>query len=145
MDAAFVDDHCTTAAAWLESERRFPVRKADCVFERSAANSASVVRKAYREGALSSTQIERLESVPGWSWKPVQASPAFDSKVAKLTEWMNYHGQIPNSRSDDDDEVVLGRWVKCVRNEHRQGLMTDARSIALEAVPGWEWSESNHP
>lgn len=51
------------------------------------------------------------------------------------------HARPTTSRREKlpDTTVNLGQWVALQRHQRRRGQLDDARSAALERLPGWAW------
>ncbi len=98
-------------------------------------------RKMYRVGKLSRKRIERLETVPGWTWNVREENnKMWRERLELLKQYTQKHGHpiVPRSYITEDG-VKLGRWVGMQRDCYRQGMLSPARIAALESLPGWVW------
>jgi len=99
---------------------------------------------------LSPAQIERLESLPTFTWDT--RNRAFLARYADLVAFLAESGGVmPSQTSADSNEKALGRWVSQLRRAKtaasaptgRTGARTmilDAfRASRLEALPTWSW------
>lgn len=100
---------------------------------------AHVQRQLHGTGSLSDERAARLEALPGWTWKPFDAS--WEEGYATLGRFVarNNHTRVP-FRYVDEDGYPLGRWVGRQRKTFRAGLLSVERVARLEALPGWYWS-----
>lgn len=99
-------------------------------------------REAYRRGSkkLSADQVRRLTDIPGWTWDPIETG--FAEGVERLNRYTHRHGNpfVPNDYVDQDG-FKLGLWVANRRKDYKVGRITPERVEALEAIPGWTWSQ----
>lgn len=104
------------------------------------------IRGRYREGRLAAWQLEELERLPGWSWRPVEE--AFERNLEAMACWLAAHpGCWPQRRSakrtdSDDIERRLAIFAMHQRDRHRAGTLRGDRVAALESIPGWSWGPS---
>lgn len=120
-------------------------------------------RQDYRTGMISADRISALEAVDGWIWSAlrgrprqpgrdrlrdmVMGSPAappntFEQGVRELTVFATRcgHLHVPSGHREQGG-LLLRNWMNNRRTEYKAGrLMTD-EIAALEAIPGWTWSE----
>jgi superfamily II DNA or RNA helicase len=80
-----------------------------------------------------------LESLPGWTWNPIQE--AFDANCVLLTKYAEREGHTRVPQSHVEDGHPLGKWVNKQRS--RRAGLDPARRSRLEALPGWTWSARN--
>ncbi len=85
---------------------------------------------------LSQDRIERLESLPGWSWN--SQSGKWEERFRQLEQYVYLHG---NSRvlsvHATHDSYNLGSWVRAQRKSKNQ--LNQDRIERLELLPGWSW------
>lgn len=97
-------------------------------------------RTAFKAGAMQPERTRTLETVPGWHWDP--RADDFASAVALLTDYAREHGNVDVPRSyRSESGMRLGHWCSTRRHEHRKGRLSVERIAALEAVPGWRWTQ----
>jgi hypothetical protein len=101
------------------------------------------------EVIMTEERAAKLDSVPGWSWDPLEDN--WEAKYQELLLYVAQHNKIPTQR-----HPTLGIWVKTQRMAYRawqarlngetdkyQGvneIMTEERAAKLESVPGWKWN-----
>ena len=108
---------------------------------------ANYQRTCKKNGSLSAERSARLESVPGWMWRPVAArntarNAAWDTRVAELEAFVANHGRFPKL-GRASEEHSLAQWVKRQRRTMRNEKLSADRIARLESVPGWVWSTPN--
>jgi len=91
-------------------------------------------RKKYKEGTLSPDKIQLLEAV-GMIW-------SFDTwdqfyEAAKHFYEQNGHLDIQVGYITEDG-LKLGRWFRTMRNMHREGTMSEEKTVRLESI-GMKW------
>jgi superfamily II DNA or RNA helicase len=101
------------------------------------ARWVSLQRHRYREGTLDPVEIQRLETLPGWSWD--QRVAFWNSAFEALTRFVERVGtaRVPSDHVEDD--LKLGSWVAAQRVAHRRGTLSSERAALLTSVPGWHW------
>lgn len=95
-------------------------------------------RIKYKAGDLTHDEIAELESVPGWSWSPVDAR--FDRSLAALHAYVNREHALPATNSEHkEDGILVGIFLKTMQNMYRRGILRADRIAVMEQVPGWRW------
>ncbi|WP_082691823.1 DEAD/DEAH box helicase [Mycobacterium sp. IS-1556] len=99
-----------------------------------------VAQQRYRQnkGDLDHDRSRLLEVFPDWTWDAV--TDQWEEGCRHLQEYVQQHGDalVPQSfRSADGHK--LGQWVTIQRTVYREGEMSKARQVRLEALPGWSW------
>jgi len=99
-------------------------------------------RYEYKRRRLSLEQQEALEQLPGWVWSVNEARWIEGFKY--LREYVEREGyaQVPQQYVTEDG-YKLGTWVRDQRYEYRKGRLSVDQQVALEQLPGWEWSLQN--
>jgi superfamily II DNA or RNA helicase len=95
-------------------------------------------RTLYRRGHLAVDREAALESLPGWTWVPLD--DRFSRQYAALAAYVDEHGRYPTAATVHLD-VKVGQFVNVVRTSYSDGALTPERTEALEALPGWVWNE----
>ncbi len=87
----------------------------------------------------SSTQQERLDALPDWTWDPPLES-AWEDGYAHLVAYIDKHGssRLPRSHVTADG-YRLGQWVGVQRRAYRQGKLSAERQGRLDPLPDWTW------
>lgn len=100
-------------------------------------------RKAYRQGTLSNSRVERLNSI-GFSWR-----------FEKGLQWMEMYNRLISYKEQHDDSTnvpqsskefgMLGRWVSQQRVRYRGGTLSTTKIALLESI-GFQWQllDKNH-
>ena len=90
------------------------------------------------KGRLSDERVERLESLPGWSWDPKEDvwNGYFDELVAYVAT--NGNAAVPTSLVLPDGRR-LGMWASGQRTNRTKGQLSDEKAERLESLPGWSW------
>jgi len=94
-------------------------------------------RRFRREHTLSAEKIRILESLPGWTWDPVDAR--FRKALRLLAAFAKREGHARVPAGHREAGFPLGNWVGTRRLDHRHGRLLPQRQAALAAVPGWSW------
>jgi superfamily II DNA or RNA helicase len=90
------------------------------------------------KGSLSKDRIQKLESVPEWSWNPIQEN--WNKMFDYLNEYVSVHGDARvNARYKTSDGSRLGGWVGHQRKSMSNGSLSKDQIKQLESLPGWSW------
>lgn len=97
---------------------------------------AWVVAQRSQKSDLSSDRIQRLESLPGWSWNT--RVDQWETGHQHLKDYVAKHGTclVPKSFKLPDG-YTLGGWVNKQRS--RKSELSSERLARLESIPGWAW------
>ena len=96
-------------------------------------------RSRYNKGVLGLERVEKLESVPGWVWSPLDESWEDTYKV--LIEFSSEFGHVRVPRNPKNFKGVgLATWVQSQRSNYNKGKLTQERILRLESVTGWAWN-----
>jgi len=92
-----------------------------------------------RKDKLSSDCINRIESLPGWSWRSA-LEEQWERGYARLEEYVAVTNSalVPKSFICDDG-FKLGQWVSHQRS-NKEKLPDEAKN-RLEGLPNWSWSK----
>ena len=98
---------------------------------------------------LSKEQIERLESLKGWSWSPYKDD--WEEGFSCLEKYVarEDHAKVPARHIEDD--YSLGSWVSRQRLRKRngdlpkhqrkvRGILSKEQIERLESLKGWVWN-----
>jgi len=88
-----------------------------------------------RKEGLSSEQIFRLESLPGWTWNTKET--AWEEGFAALEKYVGREGHARVPSSYREDAYRLGQWVS-VQRSRKEGLSPE-RISKLDSLSGWVW------
>jgi hypothetical protein len=92
-----------------------------------------VQRAAYSAGRLSAERIARLETLPGWAWKPFVAG--WEAGFASLECFAAREGHTRVSHEHLEDGYRLGQWVKVQRRAWRVGKLSAQRDRPPRSTP----------
>lgn len=95
-------------------------------------------RRSYRERALTAERIRRLEELPGWTWEP--HDERWEAMYRSAAAHLESGSEIPAAMVSDDG-LAIGAWCGTQRRSYRNGQLSPERIAALEALPGWAWSQ----
>ncbi|MFM8856316.1 MAG: Helicase associated domain protein, partial [Actinomycetota bacterium] len=98
----------------------------------------AIQRTTYLEGSMSDERKVRLESIPGWSWRPRLSKweVGFNHAVEYARE---FGDTLVPFKFDSSDGYPLGRWIAMTRRTRIAGKLSEERQARLEALPGWSW------
>jgi len=98
-------------------------------------------RRARQRGQLSAERQQRLEELPGWTWKITSRWP-WDQSFLLLKAYVRRYGHADVPRVHLEGERKLGAWVSQQRRDKRLGQLSGERQQRLEGLPGWAWEET---
>ena len=94
-------------------------------------------RGARAKGQLPSSQVFRLEALPGWSWNT--RADKWEERLGLLRKFVEREGHARVPWNSVENGYRLGRWVIEQRGDHALGRLTPDQVAQLEALPGWRW------
>jgi hypothetical protein len=107
------------------------------------------IKKGNASGKLTSEQVRRLESLPGWLWDASKTrrtsgrDKAWKEKYDLLEAYARRTGSVKPPVNEKIDGVFLGRWVAVQRaikkGVNKAGKLTPDEIRLLEKLPGWRW------
>lgn len=97
----------------------------------------AVQRLRCRRGQLAPDRVARLESVPGWTWDPLQ--DRWDAGLCALSRFVERESQMRIPVDHVEDGVNISVWAASQRRLYRAGKLSAERIERLQAVPGWTW------
>jgi hypothetical protein len=95
-------------------------------------------RSVYKRGDLRKDRIERLESLKGWSWSPLEDE--WDSVCRELEAFVREHGHALVPDSYRQNGIRLGSWINKQRTDYKRGNLPSDRVERLESISGWSWN-----
>jgi superfamily II DNA or RNA helicase len=100
-----------------------------------------------RDGRRSTVTPERkarLESIPGWSWAPLEDgwNKTYEL-LASISQTRLGDDGIIIIPQDPVDGINLSSWATGQRMAYTRGVLRADRVAALEAIPGWSWTPGN--
>jgi hypothetical protein len=95
-------------------------------------------RAEYRKGALSSEKIQLIESLPDWSWDPIEDdwNYCFEALSSFVKKTGGY--SIPKSMKLANG-VLLSSWLSNQKNRRKLGKLRADRIHQLEQLSNWTW------
>ncbi len=96
-----------------------------------------ITNQRRKRSRLTKRQVQLLENVPGWMWRPFDDS--WNEGFEHLSHYCERkgHTRVPQ-RNETESGFKLGLWVSNQR-ARRRGLTEEQRQ-ALEGMPGWVWT-----
>ncbi len=98
-------------------------------------------RGDYFKGWLTDGQIARFNSLPDWSWNPIDDS--WNSSFNSLVKFGEENGHLnppKTHRAKESSKEPLGSWVNTQRQRYKKGKLESERIARLESLSGWTWS-----
>ena len=94
-------------------------------------------RTNYKKGKLSKDRIDKLESLPYWSWGKTR-----DVLIPwnKKYEILKKYGKIPK-QSEIISGLKLGNWVGHNRTNYKKGKLSKDRIEKFESLSYWSWGK----
>ena len=95
------------------------------------------------KGFMSEYHAEKLEQLPGWNWETVDWS----MWLAVLREYIESHNKLPGVADEWgfpglQQNWPIGKWAYRCEVAYKNGVMPQEQIVALESVPGWNWTGS---
>ncbi|MHB8449306.1 MAG: DEAD/DEAH box helicase [Mycobacteriales bacterium] len=97
----------------------------------------AVQRRRHAMDKLDAKRIQRLESLPGWSWDMRAAKQELAMTVLRAFAAREGHAHVPVAHIEAG--FPLGSWAADRRKAYRRGKLDEAVVKALDALPGWRW------
>jgi hypothetical protein len=100
-------------------------------------------RTRYLEGSLEQDRIDRLETVPGWTWDA--RDTVWEEAIRDLEEYVEQNGNaiVPITYRTANG-FKLGQWVSVQRTRYEKGIIAQERRERLDALPGWAWNVQDY-
>ncbi len=95
-------------------------------------------RQNKSKNRISQNLIERLESLPGWSWDP--HSEQWEEGFSQLKQYVSQHGnaKMPGNYVTSEG-YKLRFWVNSQRSSRNSSQLSPVRIERLESLAGWSW------
>ena len=94
-------------------------------------------RSDYKKGKQTEDRVERLESLPGWTWDAFHQRWEEGFQALQRFVAREGHAMVPATHLEGD--VKLGRWVSYQRKAHADGKLEPDRESRLKQTSGWAW------
>jgi hypothetical protein len=98
-------------------------------------------RNRYRQNWCSAEQITLLESIPGWSWNPLDEN--WNSSFELLRAFVAREGHAQPAAKQMEGEYQLGIWVSKQRDRYKKNRVLPHQIVLLESLPSWSWDPLN--
>jgi len=93
-------------------------------------------------------RADRLESIPGWSWDPVEEK--WEANYQKVLKYVTKHNRIPPKSHPalrcwvNQQCMAYKAWKARLNKETEKykdvtAIMNEERARKLESIPGWSW------
>ncbi|MDN5780200.1 MAG: Helicase associated domain protein, partial [Humibacillus sp.] len=100
-------------------------------------------RHNYRRGVISPARAERLEQLPGWTWRAegLVDHRAIDrlEAIAAATGTCRDGATGESTYPSVPGQPRLGRWLAQTRRSYREHTLEKCLVVRLEQLPGWAW------
>ena len=99
-----------------------------------------------RLGNLDTRKIIQLESVPEWTWLPLNDLMHWRKNFNILKNYADENGTSRVSKTLVINEVNVWQWINYQRTRNRRNELHDWQISELESLKDWEWnpSKKNH-
>ncbi len=101
----------------------------------------SIQRYLRSKNFLSPDRVEKLESLPGWSWDPL--SEQWEEGFSQLEQYVAQHGnaRVPAGSAGyvTSKGYKLGIWISGQRASRSKNQLSPDRIERLESLPDWVW------
>ena len=90
----------------------------------------------YKKGKLSPERVERLESLKGWGWNPLES--AWKEGFEQLERYAKENGTTRVSTSHvTSNGYPLGKWLSRQRTAYKKGKLSAERVERLDSLGDW--------
>jgi hypothetical protein len=123
---------------FTETNQLHDLSDSNLVTKQSLLTWMQTQRVRYSKGAISSDQLMLIESIPGWYW--TRTLSRWDVTFNALSQYAEESGTAMAPESfRDSSGIWLGRFCQKMRNDYRNGVLSEDRIAKLEQLAGWEW------
>jgi len=96
-----------------------------------------VQRTLYKNGKLPENRVQRLETVPNWSWNLNTTRTDNYRTVIDLFVQREGHARIP--RNHIENGTKLGQWAGIQRSNYKKGILSEDDISYFEQLAEWAW------
>jgi superfamily II DNA or RNA helicase len=101
-------------------------------------------RASRKRGTLSRDRAERLESIPGWTWTPLDDHALWKINFQILKAFAIEHHTSKVSKKLNLEGVNIWNWINYQRMRFRKKELKDWQISLLENLPEWDWNPSKN-
>lgn len=94
-------------------------------------------RSAFKKGEMLPERIQRLESLPGWTWNT--RDDRWPYWYEQLQKFVVEHGHTRLAALEKYEGLRLGQWVAQQRYRRNKGTLDPDQIRLLETFPDWTW------
>ena len=125
-------------STYVKQHNKFPPNKFVGKSGKQLAEWIGSQRSNYRDGTIKPEAVKLLESIPGWSWDPLQEQ--FDEAFSEIQKFIKEHGNasIPHDFTTTSG-LKLGAWVSQRRIRYKKKNLENWQIEKLELLTGWTW------
>ncbi len=100
-------------------------------------------RVRYKQSCLAADRVARLESIPSWTWQPVESR--WMNGYNHLKQFVDREGHALVGGDHIEGSFNLGSWAETQRSEfkRRGEQFPSERRRLLESLPKWLWTPSD--
>jgi len=90
------------------------------------------MRYAQAHGDLRSEWVEKLEAVPGWTWRS-------GDEIVLMANFAHREGHTDVPLDHREEGHPLGLWAQERRKSYAMGCMHPDQARRIETIPNWHW------
>jgi superfamily II DNA or RNA helicase len=102
------------------------------------ANWVQTQRSNYNSGKLNRQQINSLQGVSGWTWRPQDDS--WENHFDCLQDYVSKTGSSSVPKRLHWNGLQLGQWCQNQRRSYKNHTQSEERVKRLESLSGWTWT-----
>ena len=95
-------------------------------------------RRYYKQGKLLQDQIQKLESLPNWTWNPLATH--IDARIADLIDFIKEFDRLPKKEEWYRNKKI-GSWCNKKRTQYKKGLLPKSEINKLNSIKKWTWTK----
>jgi hypothetical protein len=99
-------------------------------------------RAKKRQGELDNQKVMKLESVPNWTWMPLNDLPQWQKNFDVLKAYVDEYGSAKVSKKLVIDGFNVWQWINYQRSRYRKGELKAWQVSLLESLRDWDWNPS---
>lgn len=137
------DEMVREVKLWIQNNGDIPKRTMEDKNEQRLAKWCSRQREFYRDNTLSVERIEKVETIPDWTWGRTIATikKGFAERAIELENWVRFNQKLPGEGSKNSQERTLSNWCSMKRRNYFGKLLSQEEIQKLNSIPFWYWSK----